>query len=236
MANEFNRNKLQGANLRGKNLAGYDFSYADIRGTDFSNASLIGANFHNAKAGLSQLQAIALIFLSLILSFYAGLISGYAGALLADTIYSSFFLGFISLIPLGIFLIVIVWQGLRETLGILTVIVAGFVITALALFPNNVEENLIWGTQLTVLILAGAMAGIGIMAVALTISRIMALPKARVVTGFIAFIAHIPHPNCHTSTKSRFSSIYELKYKREKVQLIRRNSIKLRMGQEGEVL
>ena len=49
-------------------------------------------------------------------------------------------------------------------------------------------------------------------------------------------LTHIPHPNCHTSTKSRFSSIYELKYKREKVQLMRRNSIKLRMGQEGEVL
>ena len=63
--------------------------------------------------------------------------------------------------------------------------------------------------------------------------------KYQMTKGTVAEIrdrTHIPHPNCHTSTKSRFSSIYELKYKREKVQLMRRNSIKLRMGQEGEVL
>ena len=60
------------------------------------------------------------------------------------------------------------------------------------------------------------------------------ISKQKISGGGI--LTHIPHPNCHTSTKSRFSSIYELKYKREKVQLMRRNSIKLRMGQEGEVL
>jgi dolichyl-phosphate-mannose--protein O-mannosyl transferase len=60
--------------------------------------------------------------------------------------------------------------------------------------------------------------------------------KLFLVWMLVYFKTHIPHPNCHTSTKSRFSSIYELKYKREKVQLMRRNSIKLRMGQEGEVL
>ncbi|MFP4410964.1 pentapeptide repeat-containing protein [Coleofasciculus sp.] len=172
MTNEFHRSNLRGADFRGKNLAGADFRYADIRGADFNNAILVGANFSNARAGLPNLWTVGLVALALILSLFAGLISAYAGAfigdLLSDSTYGTSFWGIVSLIGLAIFLMVIIWQGLGATLATLAEIVAACLIATLAFLPNN-QLGLANGAVFTTLALAGAMAGVINMAVAVAV-------------------------------------------------------------------
>jgi len=194
MADEFYRSNLRGEDFRGKNLAGADFRYADIRGADFNNAILVGANFSNARAGLPNLWTVGLVALALILSLFAGLISAYAGAfigdLLSDSTDGTSFFGIVSLIGLAIFLMVIIWQGLGATLATLAEIVAACLIAALAFFPNN-QPGLLIGAVFTTLALAGAIAGVINMAVAVAVGRIMALPKARVLTGFLGLLGGV---------------------------------------------
>jgi uncharacterized protein YjbI with pentapeptide repeats len=196
MANEFHHANLRGANFRGKNLAGENFSYADIRGADFRNAILISANFHNTKAGLPIFWAICLVALSLIMSFLAGLISAYAGAFIGDLlnnpIYKTAFFGFAALIISAIFLIIIVWQGLGGTLATLAEIVAAFLVAALAFFPENeVGRHLVIGAVFTTIALVGVLAGVGNMAVAVAVARVMALPGVRSLTGLMAFFGAV---------------------------------------------
>ena len=195
MAYEFHGANLRGRDFLGENLAGADFRHADIRGADFSNAILVSANFSNARAGLPTSWAIGLAALSLILSLFAGLISGYGGALIGDLLndhaYGHFFFGVVSLITLAIFLIVIFFQGLGTTLATLAEVVAACLIAALAFFPEKEPQtdfDRIVGAVLAALALAGAMAGVGNMAVAVAIGRVMALPGARALTGVMASI------------------------------------------------
>jgi len=194
MENKFHHANLQRADFRRKNFAGKDFSYADIRGTDFRNAVLVGANFSNVRAGLPSFWTFGLVSLSIIISLFAGLTSAYASAfignLLSDPTYGTSFFGIISLITLVILLIVIIWQGLGITLAKLAEIIAACLIAALAFFPND-KDGLLSGAALTTLALSGAMAGFGNMAVAIAIARVMALPKARVLTGLLAVIGAV---------------------------------------------
>ncbi|BAY20006.1 pentapeptide repeat protein (plasmid) [Anabaenopsis circularis NIES-21] len=192
MANKFHCANLQGRNFRGKNLAAADFSYADIRGADFRNAVLVGANFQNAKAGLPIFWGISLVSLSLLLSFFSGLISAYSGAfigdLLSNDIHEKYFFGIFSLLNLVLFLIVIFWQGLGATLVTLAEVVAAFLIAALAFLPENeVGTNLILGSVFSTLAITGVLAGIGHMAVSVAVARLIALPKARTLTALMAF-------------------------------------------------
>ncbi|MEH2052961.1 pentapeptide repeat-containing protein [Nostoc sp.] len=191
MADEFHCASTRGKDFRGQNLVGSDFSHADIRGANFSNAVLVGANFHNAKAGLPTFQAISLVALSLILSLFAGLISGYGGAFIGDLLINNTSdFGIISLITLAIFLIVIVWQGLGAALATLAEIVAACLIVALAFFPDK-EAGLIIGGQFTALALAGIIAGVANIALAVAIARIMGLPGTIPVTGLMAVIGAV---------------------------------------------
>ncbi|MGB7444073.1 MAG: pentapeptide repeat-containing protein [Coleofasciculaceae cyanobacterium] len=194
MVHAFHHANLKGADFREKNLTGANFSYADIRGADFRNAVLIDANFNNAKAGLPTVWTFGLVALSLILSLFAGLIAAYAGAfigdLLSDSTDGTSFFGVFSLIALIIFLIVIIWQGLGATLATLAEIVIACLIAALAFFPNN-QPGLLIGAVFTALALAGTMAGVINMAIAIAVGRVMALPKARILTGFLALLGAV---------------------------------------------
>ncbi|MEH1827135.1 MAG: pentapeptide repeat-containing protein [Nostoc sp.] len=191
MADEFQRSNLKGKDFQGQNLAGANFSYADIRGANFSNAILVGANFYNAKAGLPTFRVISLVSLSLILSLFAGLISGYGGAFIGDLLINNASdFGIISLITLAIFLIVIVWQGLGATLATLAEVVAACLIAALAFFPDK-EAGLIIGGQFTALALGGIIAGVANMALALAIARVMALSATVPITGLMAVIGAV---------------------------------------------
>jgi uncharacterized protein YjbI with pentapeptide repeats len=198
MAYEFHGANLRGADFRGKNLAESDFSHADIRGADFSHAILVRANFSNAKAGLPTSWAIGWAALSLILSLFAGLTSGYGGAFIGDLLnndsYGHSLFGVISLITLAIFLIVIFFQGLGTTLATLAVVVAACLIAALAFFPEKeprTDFHRIVDAVLAALALAGAIAGVGNMAVAVAVGRVMALPKTRALTAIIALIGAV---------------------------------------------
>lgn len=196
MAHQLHRIQLQDSDFRGKNLTGKDFSNTDIRGVNFSNAILIGANFSNTKAGLSTFWIISLFILTIILSLLAGLISGYSGAFISDLLNNnskSFFLfGNISLLILGIFLIIIFWRGLGVILATLVDILAAYLITALAFFPSNeVGDNLAIGAQFTALALAGVMASVGNIAVAVALAKIIAMPAALSYIGLIGLIGII---------------------------------------------
>ena len=193
MAHQTHHASLQERDFREKNLTGRDFSNKNIRGVDFSNAILIGANFCNAKAGLPISWTIGLIILSLLMSLLAGLIAGYSGALVGDLLSNifngSFLFGNISLVTVGIFLIVIFWRGLGATLVTLAEITAACLITAIAFFPNNeTGANLAISTKFFILALAGIIASIINIAVAVALAKIIALPAARFFTGLIGFI------------------------------------------------
>ena len=186
MLHEFHNANLRSKDFRGQNLMGANFSHANIEGANFNNAILIGANFCNTKAGLSFFRTFILIILSLILSFLAGLIGGYAGALLGDLFGNKYsILGIVCLITLTIFIIVLVREGLGATLAIITEIVAAFVIAALAFLPDK-ATGLIIDIQFTALALAGTLASIGNIAVAMFISKSMAWSGTVAVNGLIA--------------------------------------------------
>ena len=186
MIHEFHNANLQGKDFRGQNLMGANFSHANIEGANFNNAILIGANFCNTKAGLPFFRTFILMILSLTLSFFAGLIGGYGGALLGDLFGNKYsILGIVCLITLTIFIIVLVREGLGATLAIMTEIVAAFIIAALAVLPDKATD-LIIGIQFTALALAGTLASIGNIAVAMFISKSMAWSGTVAVNGLIA--------------------------------------------------
>jgi uncharacterized protein YjbI with pentapeptide repeats len=83
-----NPNKdLKKYSFKDKNLAGENFSNADIRSCDFSRAILEGANFRGAKAGLEPKQQRRLIAITAAMAGVAGLIA----ALAAGIFFISFF-------------------------------------------------------------------------------------------------------------------------------------------------
>jgi uncharacterized protein YjbI with pentapeptide repeats len=193
MLNKIQTKNLQNADFHGQNLTGEDFSNADIRGANFSSAILVGANFSNAKAGLPLIWKVGLIILSLILSLFAGLIAGYAGAFIGDLLsgrtYGHTTFGIISLISLISFLIIIFWQGLGGTLATLAELIAAFLIATLAFLPDTESkliDSLIVGAVFTVIGLAGSLAGLVNMALAIAIARVMVLPKIRAIIIFMA--------------------------------------------------
>jgi uncharacterized protein YjbI with pentapeptide repeats len=189
------KKKLQSADFRGQNLTGEDFSNADIRGVNFSSAVLVGANFYNAEAGLQIIWRISLIALSIVLTLFAGLISAYAGAFIGDLLSSNtsgyILFGIIYLISLINFLIIVFQTGLGGTFAISSEIVAACLITFLAFVPETETENkltssLIAGAVFTVISLAGSIAGLINMALAVAIARVIALPKVRIITSLMA--------------------------------------------------
>ena len=193
MAYEFHHTKLRNVDFRDKNLTGANFSHTDIRGADFSNAILIGANFSNAKAGLSTSKTITFGIFLLVVSLFAGLLAGYAGAFIGDLLShasdAANAFGVIVLITLVILFIVVSGYGLGVTLAILTTVVSTMLVIALALFPENeTGENLVIGAVFSTIALAGMLTGLINMAVAVAVARIMALPAPRTFTTFMAVI------------------------------------------------
>ncbi|HIK04059.1 MAG TPA: pentapeptide repeat-containing protein [Trichormus sp. M33_DOE_039] len=193
MANEFTNANLRGKDFRGKNLAGVDFSHADIRGANFSNAILVCANFTCAKAGLPISRTIISVLLSIILSLFAGLIDAYSGAIIGDLLSDNANIpkvfGIISILTLAVFLIVVLWKGLGVILATLAEVLAACLIIGIALFPEN-EIGSSWavGAILVILALAGSIAGVVNMALAVAVARATVLPGIVSSTGLMAFL------------------------------------------------
>jgi len=191
MVNEFQNANLQGRNFQGQNLTGANFNNAEIQGANFNNAILIGATFCNATAGLPNARTISLIVLFLILSLVAGLISGYAGAIIGDLFINNYSnLGITCLITLAMFIIVVSLEGLGATLAVVAEVVTIILILALALLPDE-QTGLIIDTQFTALGLAGTLASIGNIAVAVAIAKSIAPSGSLAITGSITIIGII---------------------------------------------
>lgn len=182
---DFKGVNLQNRNFRGQNLSGADFSNADIRGANFSGANLTGANFQNVKAGLTSFQTISLFCFCIFLSFFAGLISAYAGALIHFLLtdpkhvpHGSQFLGFFTLAIYATLLTIIFYQGL----GFKFIILAVFVIILLISIVAIGEDKIALSAQFAILALVGTNAGFTSIATALTIARIMTFSSYKIIT------------------------------------------------------
>ena len=196
MKNQLYYTNLRGKDFREKDLTGADFSNADIRGADFSNAILIGANFRNSKAGLPKSWVIGLTGLSILMALFAGLVSGYAGALIGDLLsnnsYGFYIFGLFSLTTTAILLTVIVWRGLGIMLTTITEVVAACLIAAVAFFPNEEPGiSLTINAQFTILALAGLMGGVVNMAFAYALAKVIAIPVTKASTLVIGFVGII---------------------------------------------
>ncbi|MEB3216728.1 MAG: pentapeptide repeat-containing protein [Nostocales cyanobacterium 94392] len=171
---DYSGQNLQGKSFKGQNLTNADFSDADIRGANFTNAILTGANFSRAKAGLQKRQAIFLVFVSWLLVGISGFLFAFNGHL-ALLIFKSSTLenqvaGWVVILTLIIFFLVIVCQGTKATLiaGTLSgsVAVAGALTVAVA------------GTGTGALTVAGSVAGTGALAVAVAVAVALAVALA----------------------------------------------------------
>lgn len=177
---------LQNRNFRGQNLAGADFSYADIRGANFSGANLAGANFQGAKAGLTSFQTISLFCFCIFLTFFAGLISAYAGALVHFLLtdpkyvpYGSQFIGFFTLAIYIALLTIIFYKGLGFKFIILAVIVIVSLLSTVALGEDKIATS----AQFAILALVGTNAGFASIATALAIAKIMTFSSRKVIAA-----------------------------------------------------
>lgn len=185
-------NNLNRRDFKGKDFTGADFSDADIRGADFSNAVLVNTNFRNSKAGLPTSWITGLISLSIFTALFSGLVSGYAGVLIVNLFnknsYNFYFFGLFSLITLIVVSIVILRRGLGIILETIAEIIA-VCIAAIAFFPiESHGEYLTINALFTALSLPGIMASVINMALAVALSKIIAIPGTKTTTGVISFI------------------------------------------------
>ncbi|MGL5831870.1 MAG: pentapeptide repeat-containing protein [Waterburya sp.] len=123
---------LRGAKLRDKLLEGANFSGADIRSTDFTNAKLQGANFTGAIAGLQKNWATFWVICSWLLAGLSGFFSVSIGYLISQIFESADqgqIVGWVDLIALVSFLVLIISQGVRVG----AIVVAALIVATLTL-------------------------------------------------------------------------------------------------------
>ncbi|MEM0979761.1 MAG: pentapeptide repeat-containing protein [Cyanobacteria bacterium P01_H01_bin.58] len=111
--------------FKGQNLAGADFSGADIRSTNFTNANLTNANFTQAKAGLQRRWAVSLTFLAFLLSgcsvFFSAFVSFFVVLIFDSSSFENQVVGWVALVTLVTFSILLVRKGLVAGAGAGTV-------------------------------------------------------------------------------------------------------------------
>jgi uncharacterized protein YjbI with pentapeptide repeats len=179
---------LRGAKLRDQHLEEGNFSRTDIRGTDFTNAQLEKANFTGATAGLQKRWATLWVICSLLLAEISGFFSIFIGLcvlFLFDSDSSYQIVGWVVLIMLVIFLILMFRQG----------IVAGALAGAVAV-PETIAIAVAVALALTGAVpeaLAVAVAGAALVAVAgaLAIAVLVAVAVVVAVAGVGAVVVAV---------------------------------------------
>ncbi|MEO0825822.1 MAG: pentapeptide repeat-containing protein [Cyanobacteria bacterium J06635_15] len=79
---DFRGTILRGCNFRGADLSGADLSGADIRSARFVDATLRGVKFCHVRAGLQRQWWVGQLILVIVIAAIAGILQGYAGALI----------------------------------------------------------------------------------------------------------------------------------------------------------
>ena len=134
----FRKQNLRGLSFKGKNLSGADFSGADIRGTNFRGAVLRGTKFQGAKAGLQRRWVVVFLIIAFILEGISGFVSLFTGHFISlifdNSNLENQVTGWISLILLILFWIVVVSRGIVAGFAVLAfvVVVAGAFAVAVA--------------------------------------------------------------------------------------------------------
>ena len=204
---DFRGENLRGQNFKGKNLAGSDFSGADIRSTNFTNADLTKANFTQAKAGLQRRWAVGLTLLAFFLSGCSVLFSGFIGhwvALIFD--FSSLeeqVAGWVALTAIVIFSILLVRQGLVAIA--IAIAIAMTMAVAIAVvgsgsgaLPGAIAMAIAVATALVIAIamvliiaiaIAGALAGVGVGAMAIAGATTIIGAKAGIVAFALTLVS-----------------------------------------------
>jgi len=145
---DFQRKNLRGKSFKGRDLSGADFSEADLRGTNFTGANLRGANFTGAKCGLQKRWLVFLTFLSYQIVGQLGLslftIINLALILFRYNLRNQVH-NFISLLVLVLFILILIFQGIRVFAFILAgsaiTIISGILVLILGYTSSYVEAD-----------------------------------------------------------------------------------------------
>ena len=192
---------LRHKEFRNKNLIGENFSNTDIRGVDFSYTNLTNANFRRVKAGLSPSWSVGLIFFSLILAFFAGLVASYGGAVYGHLVMGNVdgfsFFGFIAAFILAIFLFFIISRGLETMRPLAEITMTGLIVTTIFLSiivfspEHQIGLNIAIGAEFTILGLIGISTGILDMAMGVAVAKAIVFPYYKTLTILIALFGSL---------------------------------------------
>ena len=191
---EFLGVNLRGQSFKGKDLSGVDFSDAELHSTNFTDANLRGAKFCNAKCGLQKRWAIFLVILSWLLAGISGFGSFLAAAIVSlifDSNLNNQIAGWVSLIVLATFLILIIRQGIRVAAIAGTGALAVAVALALALTRTGVVAVPIAGTGVAAVLVATAMLIAVLVLVAAAVAASVAIAGAAAGTVAITVAAAV---------------------------------------------
>ncbi len=163
MPQDFSGQNLRGRSFKGQNLAGANFSYAQIQSTDFTGAILTGANFSYAQAGLQRRWVIGLVLVSWLISGISGLFSAYAGYSISFIFYNPysynfFYAGFFSLILLTVFWFITVRRGILTGFGTAALAFAGSVGLSVGFAFSGARDAAFIGAFIGTAVVAGALS------------------------------------------------------------------------------
>ena len=161
---------LRRANLKGRSLLNVDLSAADIRGTNFSKGNLTGANLKGVRAGLEE--SSWLLLLGLLGVFLAGIHASSHGysidPIISESSIAKTVSGWVSTLGVAALYILFLLRGINVTVGIGAVIVTVTGVSAIALRLTGAIAGVgVFGIPLS---LANGIAGafVGTLAVAIT--------------------------------------------------------------------
>ncbi|MEL6440112.1 MAG: pentapeptide repeat-containing protein [Cyanobacteria bacterium J06621_8] len=178
----FQQVNLRGQSFEGQTLAGADFSEADLRGADFTGANLQGVNFTGAKCGLQQRWAIfSTIFCWLLYYVSVSLVIILGGIVepIFDSDSARQGFGWLSLIVIVIFLIVLLCKGINAAAVTIAIVVAAAFLAAF-----EVRTRTAVAAAVAVPALRGTIAVGGVAAVAVAAAVVVAVTAAVVATAF----------------------------------------------------
>ncbi len=187
MPQDLSNQNLNNQSFRYQDLSSTDFIGADVSGTNFMGAYLTNANFSQAKAGLSKLHLLRILFFIVLFAFLSGFVSAYAGAVLGNLFTASNpshnFIGIFVLTGLILFGGVSIQNGFTNQLSIVSLIIAMSTVTIVAVTSSPEIASRMAISSLT---FGGAIAGIVSLTTVISSSRKSRTCTSIAILGIIA--------------------------------------------------